>query len=258
MIPLRFGISLLFHEQNREFLKNENLYFQVINYSSNLAIFISNSNVGTYSCHVSVEGYDSIEVSATVYQHGPPVIIVHQPEISEYLEDTVELVCEVVSIPAPSIEWRYSNYIITSGIEHYTMIPHTLDKAKVVSTLIIKESVQSDYEDYNCSARNSYGQDTAILYLVRKNSSMVLVWLMLFLMFLVLSILLVIITSLVLSHRRSYMLDTCLDHSKDKTGTNIKREEAKSYNISEYEVQTKEESENNSKTLRQVNQNKKL
>ena len=176
-------------------------------------MFISNSTVGTYTCHVSVEGYDSIESSATLYQQGPPVILRESLVQQSYVGDTIELVCEAVSVPAPSIEWRYNNYMITSDIEHYTIITLTLDKDKVVSTLLIKESVQSDFGDYNCSARNSYGQDTAIMHLKRKDFSLVL----LLVVGLVMAALLVIITLLVFLQWRRLRQKACEDN-KDKTG----------------------------------------
>ena len=197
---------------------------------------------------MSVEGYDSIESSATVYQQGPPVILRESLAQHSYVSDTIELVCEVVSIPAPSIEWRYNNYIITSNIEHYTIITHTLDQDKVVSTLIIKNSVQSDFGDYNCSARNSYGHDTAIIHLVRQDFSMVL----LLVVGLVLSALLVIITLLVFTHWRRVRQTNCVDHSKEKPWVGDARAglDDKTRNKG---WQTSEETEGNEKPWSKVN-----
>ena len=194
-------------------IKNYSEYFQVIGYSSNLTIFITNTTVGPYTCQVTVGGYDSIEYSATVYQQGPPVILEYE---YEYIGDTIEIVCEAVSIPAPGIEWKYNNHIITSDIEHYTVITLNLDKNKVFSTLIIKDSVQSDFGDYNCSASNSYGQDTAVIHLHRKDFSLVL----LLVVGLVMASLLVIITLLLFLYWRRLRQKTCVDHSKNKTEAN--------------------------------------
>ena len=230
---------------------------QVIGYTSNLTIFISNSTVGTYTCHVSVEGYDSIESSATVYQQGPPVILRDSVVQYSYVSDTIELVCEAVSIPPPGIEWRYNNYIITSDIEHYTIVTLTLDKDKVVSTLIIKDSVQSDFGDYNCSASNSYGQDTAVIHLHRKDFSLVL----LLVVGLIMAALLVIITLLVFTHWRRMRQNTMSDFSKDKPWVSDTREEVEEKARQKgwpNKVQTSKESEDKDDTHSKVNMNKRL
>ena len=230
-------------------IKNYSEYFQVIGYSSNLTIFITNTTVGPYTCQVTVGGYDSIEYSATVYQQGPPVILEYE---YEYIGDTIEIVCEAVSIPAPGIEWKYNNHIITSDIEHYTVITLNLDKNKVFSTLIIKDSVQSDFGDYNCSASNSYGQDTAVIHLHRKDFSLVL----LLVVGLIMAALLVIFTLLVFTHWRRMRQNTRSASSKDKSWVNDTRE-----NVEEIakqkgwqdKVQTTKEKEGNDNTYSKVN-----
>ena len=132
--------------------------FQVIGYSSNLTMFISNSTVGTYTCQVTVEGYPAIESSCAVYQEGPPVIVGHTYHSHG---DSLEIVCEAVSSPPPTIV--YNNYT--------TATTHTLDKDKVVSTLIIKDSVDTDY---TCTASNKYGQDSSLLQIHRRGRNLTL------------------------------------------------------------------------------------
>ena len=148
------------------FINHKILYLKVIGYSSNLTIFISNTTVGTYTCHVSVPGYDGIESSAVVYQQGPPVIVREGLLHHSSPGTGVELVCVAVSVPPPTIVWRYHNNTLTNKTPHYTVVSQRQDD-RTVSHLIIKESTLRDFGDYNCSASNSYGQDHAIVQLKR-------------------------------------------------------------------------------------------
>jgi hypothetical protein len=142
----------------------------VIGYSSNLTIFISQSTIGTYTCNVSVMGFKSIHTRAQVYQKGPPKILKTPKNSVQYgsLGDTVQLMCESFSMPVPEgIVWKYNDYPVSSKTEHYQVITQR-KKDGLVSTLVIKDSANSDYGMYNCSLRNGYGQDFHLVELQRQ------------------------------------------------------------------------------------------
>ena len=144
---------------------------QVIGYSSNLTIFISNTTKGTYTCHVSVQGYPGIESSAQVYQKGPPQIVKSVGHGVQYgsVGETVELVCEWVSMPvAEKAVWRYNDFPVLGKTEHYQVLTRRHSTGSIVSTLIIKDSTPSDFGIYNCSATNQYGHTSALIQLQRK------------------------------------------------------------------------------------------
>ena len=142
----------------------------MIGYSS---ICISQSTIGTYTCQVAVKGYQSIQRTAQVYQKWI-LKILKTPESSvQYgpLGETVQLVCESFAIPVPEgIVWKYNDYPVNSKTEHYQVITQR-KKDGLVSTLVIKDSVYSDYGTYNCSLRNDYGQDFHLVELQRQRKS---------------------------------------------------------------------------------------
>ena len=145
----------------------------MIGYSSNLTIFISQSTMGTYTCHVSVKGYQRIQTTAQVYQNGPPKILKTAESSVQYgsIGETVQLVCESFSMPVPEgIVWKYNDYLVSSKTEHYQVITQR-KKDSLVSTLVIKDSANSDYGMYNCSLRNAYGQDFHLVELQRQGRS---------------------------------------------------------------------------------------
>ena len=93
----------------------------MIGYSSNLTIFISQSNIGTYTCHVSVKDYKRIQTMAQVYQKGPPKILKTPESSVQYgsLGETVQLVCESFAMPlSEAIVWKYNDYPVSSKTEH--------------------------------------------------------------------------------------------------------------------------------------------
>ena len=142
----------------------------MIGYSSNLTIFISNTTTGTYTCHVSVKGYLDIQAKSKVYQKGPPQIRKTLENSNEYgsLGETIQLVCASFSMPiAETIVWKYNDYPVNSKTEHHQMITQR-KKDSLVSTLVIKDSVSSDFGTYNCSSRNAYGEDFHLVDLRRK------------------------------------------------------------------------------------------
>ena len=123
----------------------------MIGYSSNLTIFISQSTTGTYTCQVSVKGYQSIQTAAQVYQNGPPKLLKTPESSVQYgsLGETVQLMCESFSMPVPEgIVWKYNDYPVSSKTEHYQVITQR-KKDGLVSTLVIKDSANSDYGSYN-------------------------------------------------------------------------------------------------------------
>ena len=153
---------------------------QVIGYSSNLTVFISPDTVGTYTCLVAVRGYKHIQASGQLYQRGPPVIVGGRGGSGgrggvgggrvQYgsLGDTLEVVCEARAEPqVDTVSWRYQDRPVNTGSQRY----HVTTKKKadrVSSSLVIRNIALADFGVYNCSLRNSYGQDFSLIEIVRK------------------------------------------------------------------------------------------
>ena len=149
---------------------------QVIGYSSNLTVFISPDTVGSYTCIVTVKGYKQIQASGQVYQRGAPVMVRGGgggggggPRV-QYgaLGDTVQLSCEGRAQPqVDTVSWSYKDRPVKTGSQHYQVI--TKKKQDLVSsTLVVRNVALADFGVYNCSLRNSYGQHSSLIEIVRK------------------------------------------------------------------------------------------
>ena len=143
---------------------------QVIGYSSNLTIFISPDSVGTYLCQVAVRGYDQIQSAGSVHQRGPPVLQKSEESGVQYgsLGETVQLLCQGRAQPqVDTVVWRYKDFPVNTRNNHYQVINNKKED-KISSTLVIRNAALADFGVYNCSVRNSYGQDFHLIEIVRK------------------------------------------------------------------------------------------
>ena len=71
---------------------------QVIGYTSNLTVYISEDTAGRYTCRVSVRGFPVVSASAEVFQKGPPKVLrLPGAERIQFgsLGDTVQVTCKV-------------------------------------------------------------------------------------------------------------------------------------------------------------------
>ena len=98
---------------------------------------------------------------------GPPLMKKTKDSVLQFgdVGETVNLICEVSSVPVPNnVQWFYNNFLVDSKTEHYQIL---YDKREdgLTSTLIIRNSLGSDFGDYNCSALNEFGADHVIVTL---------------------------------------------------------------------------------------------
>ena len=84
------------------------------------------------------------------------------------LGDSVQLSCEGRAQPqVDTVSWRYKDRPLDTASQHYQVITKK-KQDKVSSTLVIRNVALSDFGVYNCTLRNSYGQDSSLIEVVRK------------------------------------------------------------------------------------------
>ena len=84
------------------------------------------------------------------------------------LGDTVQVECEGRAQPqVDTVSWRYKARPVNTGSQRYQVVTKKAED-KVSSTLVIRNIALSDFGVYNCSLRNSYGQDFRLIEIVRK------------------------------------------------------------------------------------------
>ena len=79
--------------------------------------------------------------------------------------------CESVSVPpAEKVVWKYKDYPVNTRTSHYQVVTKRSED-RTVSTLVISNTVLADFGTYNCTVRNSYGEDFQLIEIVRKGES---------------------------------------------------------------------------------------
>ena len=79
--------------------------------------------------------------------------------------------CESVSVPpAERVVWKYKDYPVNTRTSHYQVVTRRSED-RTVSTLVIANTVLADFGTYNCTVRNSYGEDFQLIEIVRKGES---------------------------------------------------------------------------------------
>ena len=100
---------------------------------------------------------------------GPPRIIRRDPVQFGTEGDTVQLTCEAFSIPPPNtLHWHLHGYPIDTKSSHYALM-ETGKKDGMKSTLVIRNSISTDFGDYNCTVKNQFGDDSFVITLQRKS-----------------------------------------------------------------------------------------
>ena len=147
---------------------NTSYHLKVLDNSSSLAISISDSTIGSYTCRVTVKGYKEISSTAKVYKFGPPKILESTEKIQTgKLRQEASLTCDSFAIPLPDkdITWTYNKNKIVESDRYKINKAAKVDG--IVSTLVIKSTLATDFGDYDCSINNGFGEDTLTVRLHR-------------------------------------------------------------------------------------------
>ena len=150
---------------------NSNSLFpsQVRGYESNLTVTITESSIGKYICRASVKGFTEITAAAEVMMKGPPHILRRAHVEYGRVGSDLRLTCDAFAIPPPeTLFWSANGFTIMLSSDHYT-VEETARKDGMRSTLIIHEAIETDFMDYNCSVRNSHGQDSFTITLEKRS-----------------------------------------------------------------------------------------
>lgn len=102
---------------------------------------------------------------------GPPRILRRHAIQYASEGDTVRLTCDAFAIPKPeTLLWSAHGFPVTPSTAggHYGIEERGRSDG-MRSTLVIRDSIASDYGEYNCSVRNTHGEDTFIIKLERKS-----------------------------------------------------------------------------------------
>ena len=83
----------------------------------------------------------------------------------------LQVVCEALSVPPASrVVWKYKDYPVNTGSQHYQVITKK-NEDRVVTTLVIRNAVLADFGQYNCTVRNEYGEDFQLIEIMRRGRS---------------------------------------------------------------------------------------
>ncbi|XP_064425540.1 kirre like nephrin family adhesion molecule 3, like [Latimeria chalumnae] len=127
---------------------------------------VNQEDAGTYICRAIVPriGLEEREVTLTV--NGPPVIIADS--VQEAVQGSKGRVgCHIGSTPLPDrIVWTFGDDSLESGsLGRFSVTMVTTDEG-VRSELVISETTEEDFRvQYNCTAWNRFGFDSAIIKL---------------------------------------------------------------------------------------------
>lgn len=117
-----------------------------------------------YHCRAENDG-GMIEASAVLTLEQveiiPPRIVLKPEDMDAFKETSVQMPCEIESVPPASIDWRKDG----SRIVEDDRISIT-----VIGSLIIRNVSVTDTGRYECSAFNDYGRDTASVFLTVKDN----------------------------------------------------------------------------------------
>ncbi|XP_069956837.1 irregular chiasm C-roughest protein isoform X2 [Cherax quadricarinatus] len=140
---------------------------KVINLGAKLTLTVSPDTVGIYHCRAGVTGFPEESRSMRVYMRGAPQVTPIEEQFG--LEgDTVEVECNIQSIPRPSeVVWSKNRHKIDPNESRYNVLQETTPSG-VKNTLIIYDARPDDFGVYNCTAKNGYGSHTSEIELKRQ------------------------------------------------------------------------------------------
>ncbi|RZC39155.1 irregular chiasm C-roughest protein, partial [Asbolus verrucosus] len=142
---------------------------RIIHDSPNLTLKVDQETAGRYFCKAHVPGFSEIGTDATIYLKGPPSIVSHRTQFG--IEgDNVRVECTIFSIPAPErIIWTFNGREVDLHDQAYSILEDPSPEG-IKSTLIIRESREKHFGNYNCSVTNPYGSDVVEINLMQQKS----------------------------------------------------------------------------------------
>ncbi|XP_069163784.1 irregular chiasm C-roughest protein isoform X2 [Procambarus clarkii] len=142
---------------------------KVIKLGAKLTLTVSPETVGTYHCRAAVTGFPEESRSMRVFMRGAPQVTPTEEQFG--LEgDTVQVECDIQSIPRPSeVVWFKSRHKIDPNESRYNILQETTPGG-VKNTLVIHDAQPEDFGFYNCTAKNGYGSHTSEIHLKRQQS----------------------------------------------------------------------------------------
>ena len=136
------------------------MYFsplQIIGTRQNLTLELSPESVGVYFCHASSTGFAAVtSQGADVLVNGPPRISSPDTQFG-VVGLNVQINCASLSVPPPTrVEWLFHGKKLSGENPHYRIIDSPRQNGRL-STLIVKESLSSDFGTYSCIVHNAMG-----------------------------------------------------------------------------------------------------
>jgi len=150
-------------------------FHTVHSYESDLTVTISEVSVGKYICRASVRGFPEVTSFAEILMRGPPKVIRKNAVQFGRVGSNVEVSCDSFAIPAPpNINWSMYGFPLDTSSGggsggHYRVL-NKPRKDGILSTLIIRNAMDSDFGDYNCTVQNPHGADSFIIKLKKEKS----------------------------------------------------------------------------------------
>ncbi|KAL4618259.1 kin of IRRE-like protein 1 [Arapaima gigas] len=125
---------------------------------------VSQSDAGQYICKAIVPQIGVGEREVTLTVNGPPIIS-SEPIQYAVRGERGEVRCYIASTPPPDkIVWAWNENVWEK--ERYRVEQSSLPGGAVLSTLFIASVTDSDFHStYNCTAWNSFGPGTMVIYL---------------------------------------------------------------------------------------------
>ncbi|XP_023314515.1 irregular chiasm C-roughest protein-like isoform X2 [Trichogramma pretiosum] len=134
--------------------------------SSNVSVIVRPETAGRYYCHARVPGFPELTGSANIFIRAPPTIVSQR---TQYVPDEglVKVQCIAISVPkADSVIWNFAGRELNFSSNNTPFYRHEeYEPERVVSTLTLLDPASIYFGDYNCTVRNAYGNDSAIIKL---------------------------------------------------------------------------------------------
>ena len=135
---------------------------------------VTEVSIGTYYCHAEVAGYKTINSRpAEVLMTGQPKLFSSAAQ-SGVVGENVHINCAAVTVPQPdNIVWRHHQAIINEeNSPHYRIINSAIQHG-IRSTLVIRESLETDFGPYTCSVQNSHGNSQIEILLQQQSKCII-------------------------------------------------------------------------------------
>ncbi|XP_041373923.1 irregular chiasm C-roughest protein-like isoform X2 [Gigantopelta aegis] len=129
---------------------------------------VQEGSFGIYVCTANVMGFNEISREVYLLENGKPKIMSDAKQYASRGEKA-KLECSAVSVPKPfEIRWSKAGIAIdypSSGkfSKHEESLPYGQK-----SILQILDTGGEDFGDYNCTVKNIYGEDMAVISLIEK------------------------------------------------------------------------------------------